>query len=139
MSAETLAILLKLAALCQIGIAVLSLFLARLLDWNADIARIPLLIREVFQIHGWFIALTLIIFGLLTWRPAVEIAGGQREFLRWFAGSIALFWVLRAIMQWTHYSREHWRGQAGRTVIHWLLFLGYGTWSAVCALAAMER
>lgn len=50
---------------------------------------------------------------------------------------IASLRTLRAIMQWTHCSREPWRGQAGRTVIHWLLFLGHGAWSVVDALPAM--
>lgn len=137
MKTETLALLLQIAAICQLCLAVLSLFLARMLDWKADIARMPLLIREVFIIHCWFISLTLAIFGIITWRFAAEIAGGQHEFMRWFAGAVGFFWGLRSVLQWTHYSREHWRGKAGLTVIHWLLFFGYGAWSAVYLVAAM--
>ena len=128
--------LLRLAAACQLFIAILSLFLERLLGWKEDVARMSPLVREVFKIHGWFIALTLTIFSLLTWRFAAELAAGSNEFARWFAGCVALFWGLRCIMQWTHYSSSHWKGQEGRTAIHWTLFIGYGCFAVVYLLAA---
>jgi hypothetical protein len=49
---------------------------------------------------------------------------------------IAIFWGARSIMQWLHYSAEHWRGDATRTAIHWALFLGYGAISVTYAVAA---
>ena len=137
MNTDLLILALKLAAVGQLTLAILSLFLSRMLDWKDAIARMPLLIREVFQIHGWFISLTLVIFGVLTWRFAPDIAAGTHEFLRWFAASIAVFWGVRCVMQWTHYSAEHWRGKADRTAIHWIVFLSYAAFTATYLKAAL--
>ena len=137
MNIESLILALKLAALGQIILAVLGLFLARLLDWREAIAHMPLLVREVFLIHGWFISLTLMIFGALTWRFAADIAGGSHDFLRWFSGGAGIFWGLRCVMQWTHYSAEHWRGRTDRTAIHWIVFLSYAAFTATYLKAAL--
>lgn len=137
MNTELLILALKLAALGQIILAILSLFLARMLGWKDDIARMPLLIREVFQIHGWFISITLGIFGVLTWRFAHDMAAGDHDFLRWFAVSIAVFWGTRCVMQWTHYSAEHWRGKTDRIAIHWIVFLNYAAFTATYLKAAL--
>ena len=41
---------LRIAAAVQLGVAVLNLFLIRIMNWEPDLARAPLLIREVFRI-----------------------------------------------------------------------------------------
>ena len=138
MNAATLILCLKVAAFGQIIIAVLGLFIARMLDWKEAISNMPLLVREVFQIHGWFISLTLLIFGTLTWRFALDLAGGTHEFLRWFAAGVGIFWGMRCMMQWTHYSSVHWRGIADRTAIHWILFLSYAAFTVTYLKAALE-
>ena len=42
---------------------------------QADIERMSALVRDVFVIHSWFISLTLLIWGVLTWRFAPEASG----------------------------------------------------------------
>ena len=117
---------LRIAALAQFAIAAINLLLVRLMDWRADVERMPLLIREVFGVHVIFITITVAIFAVLTWRFTAEIATGGTPLAIWLAGAIGIFWTTRSIMQWTHYSRCHWRGDRTRTALHWLLFLGYG-------------
>lgn len=129
---------LRIAAAVQLGVAVLNLFLVRIMKWEPDLARTPLLIREVFRIHVHFISITLVIFGVLTWRFAGDLARGANPLGIWLAIGIALFWGARSIMQWLHYSAEHWRGDAIRTAIHWALFLGYGAIATTYAAAALE-
>jgi len=137
MNDTVLIILLRAAAAGHIAVALLSTQLTRLLHWEEDIARMSLLVREVFKIHGWFIALTLMLFGILTWRFAPVMAAGGNEVAAWLAGGIAVFWGVRVVMQWTHYSRGHWRGKLRETAVHWTLTVVYSAWSclyAVCAL-----
>ena len=136
---DHLEVLLRTAALTQLGVAFLNLALIRIMNWAPDLARAPLLIREVFQIHVHFISITLGIFGVLTWRFAGEIASAATPLAVWLAISIAIFWGVRSIMQWLHYSPAHWRGNPARTAIHWALFLGYGALSAVYLFAAGGR
>ena len=127
---------LRIAALVQLGVAVLNLFLIRIMKWEPDLARAPLLIREVFHIHVHFISITLVIFGLLTWRFAGDLARGANPLGVWLAVGIAIFWGARSVMQWLHYSPRHWRGNSTRTAIHWALFLGYGAIAITYAAAA---
>jgi hypothetical protein len=127
---------LQIAAIAQLGIAILNLFLVRLLDWRGEVAKMPLLLREVFHVHMWFISITLLIFGAITLRFAPEMASGALELGRWLAGGVGLFWGVRALLQMTYYSSSHWRGQPGRTVAHVMLLLVYGGFAAAYLRAA---
>lgn len=133
---KNLELLLRLAALAQLGVALLNLSLIRIMKWRKDLNAAPLLIREVFQIHVYFISITLTIFGALTWRFAGEIATAAHPICAWLAIGIGVFWAIRSLMQWTHYSAVHWRGNPLRTAIHWMLFLGYGSFAALYLTAA---
>ena len=53
---------LRAAAIAQFTVAILNLFLIRIMKWKPDLDRAPLLIREVFHIHVIFISITLSIF-----------------------------------------------------------------------------
>lgn len=130
--------LLRLAAAGQLFIAILGPMIPRLLDWREPIARMPLLVREVFHVHTFFIGLTCAIFGTLTWVFAADIATAAHPMLRWFAFSLGLFWGIRCVMQWAFYSTSHWRGLLPQTVAHWTLFLGYGGFTAAYLLAAFR-
>jgi hypothetical protein len=136
MKLVTLELFLRLAALAQLGVVVLNLFLVRLMNWRRDLEAMPLLIREVFQIHIYFISITLAIFGVLTWRFAGEIATAAHPLCVWLALGIGVFWAIRSVMQWSHYSTVHRRGNRLRTLIHWMFFLGYGGFAAVYFTAA---
>jgi hypothetical protein len=123
--------LLQFAAALQLAIAVLNLFLVPLLNWREDLARMPLLLREVFQVHAWFISITLAIFVAITWRFASEMAGGANPVCQWLAAGIGAFWAIRAVLQMAYYSSTHWRGQSGRTLAHIGLLIVYGGFAAV--------
>jgi hypothetical protein len=130
---------LRAAALVQIGVAILNLSLIRIMKWKPDLERMPLLIREVFRIHCYFISVTLAIFGILTWRFTREMASAASALSVWLATAIGAFWLIRSAMQWVYYSPTHWRGDSARTVIHFLLFFGYGALATVYFIAAFWR
>lgn len=132
-------LLLRFVALLQLGLAVLSLFLPRILDWKPEMDRMSRLVRDVFEIHSWFIALTLVIWGVLTWRFAPEMAHASTALTRWLCAAIGIFWGIRSVLQWTHYDPSHWRGIASRTIIHWTLFFGYAAWATVYFMAVFGK
>ena len=131
-----LAMMLQTAAALQLCVAMLNLFLVPLLKWKEDLARAPVLLREVFQVHAWFISITLAIFGLITWRFAANLAAHTNAIGAWLAGGIGIFWAIRTVLQVTYYSSSHWRGQLGRTVIHIALLFMYGGMAAIYLYAA---
>jgi hypothetical protein len=132
-------LLLRTVAIAQFAIAILNLFLIRIMNWKPDLERGPRLIREVFHVHCIFISITLSIFAVLTWRFAGDIASRSNSLAMWLGAAIGLFWLARSIMQWSHYSATHWRGRPGRIAIHWTLFLGYGAFAAVYFTAVFWR
>ncbi len=136
--AHRLSWVLQVVAFCQIGIAILNIFLVRILRWQEELARADLLLREVFHIHAWFISISLAIFGVMTWRFAGEMASGADPVLRWLAGAIGIFWTTRAVLQVTYYSRSHWRGNARRTLIHFLLLITYSGFAVAYFLSALR-
>ena len=127
---------LRIVAVAQIALAALSLCLARIMNWKPDIERMSPLVRDVFVIHSWFISLTLVIWGVLTWRFAAEMAHAPTELTRWLCAAIGIFWGIRSVLQWTHYDSSHWRGIPSRTLAHWTLFFGYAAWATVYFMAA---
>ena len=136
--ANTLLICLRVAAVAQLAIAVLNVALPRLMRWTEDLARLPLLIREVFYVHVWFISVTLAIFGVMTLRFAGEIAAVTNPVCQWLAGAIGLFWGIRTVLQVTYYSGSHWRGRPVRTALHIALLATYGGLTLVYFLAAFR-
>src|SRR5258705_1813700 len=100
-------LLLRAMGTLQIAIALLNLFLVRLLDWRAELERVPLLLQEVFQVHAWFISVTLTIFGMITWQFAGELAANSDPIGRWLTAGIAGFWTLRTVLQVVYYSSCH--------------------------------
>jgi hypothetical protein len=136
---EILKICLILAATGQLSVAILNLSLVRIMGWKEDLARLPLLIREVFNIHVLFISVTLTIFAALTFRFAVEMSTGSAPIYRWVACSIGLFWAIRGVLQVTHYSSSHWRGIPSRTAVHFILLTVYPSFAAVYFAAALMK
>jgi hypothetical protein len=118
--------LLQIAAAGQLAIAILNLFLVPLMGWREEVRAMPLLLREVFQVHAWFISVTLVIFAAMTFRFGVEMARGDVPVYRWLAGAVGCFWAFRTVLQVGYYSSRHWRGNGSRTVIHVTLLFLYG-------------
>ncbi len=117
---------LKFCAVIQMGIAILNLFLVRIMNWKEDLNRLPLLIREVFHVHSWFISLILTLFAVMTWRFGAEMARGTNPACTWLAGGIGIFWLFRAFLQIGYYSSSHWKGRVDRTLIHIACLIVYG-------------
>ena len=129
---------LYIAAAAQLAVAVLNLFLVRIMKWEESVARMPQLVREVFHVHAWFITITLVIFGVVTIRFAGELAAGPNDLGRWLAAGIGIFWLIRWLMQFFYYDSGHWRGKRAETIVHIALIFLYGSLAGVYLLAAFQ-
>ena len=127
---------LEVAAVAQLGVAALNLGLVRLLQWRNPLRQLPLLMREVFQVHVWFISLTLAAFGGMTLRFAGPMAAREDPAAIWLAAIIAIFWGLRVLIQLAYYSASHWRHDTLRTMAHIVLLIIYGGMAVAYGMAA---
>ena len=58
MPVDVLRLLLLVTAVVQIVVSVINLALPRLLGWRECLAALPLLVREVFHVHLFYISVT---------------------------------------------------------------------------------
>jgi hypothetical protein len=113
----SLALHLKLAGLGLILLAFAHLAFPRRFQWREELARLSPLNRQMFQVHVFFIALVLVLFGGLSLflTEALLLPG---PLSRAVVGSFVLFWALRLYVQLFVYDRALWRGHRFNTVVH---------------------
>jgi hypothetical protein len=93
------------AGIVQVAIIAANFLLPRRLDLRANLARLPLFLRQVFLVHWLYILLVLLGFSALCFWFANDLAGGS-PLGRFLSGAIALFWLLRFFLQLFYYDSE---------------------------------
>jgi hypothetical protein len=116
--------LLRLGGIFLLGLFVLNFFVPRKFNWAEELPRLSLLNRRIFQVHAIFIALMLLLMGLLLLLLPEALLAPQ-PLARAVCGGLALFWLVRLWMQWFLYDAELWRGKRFETAMH---FTFTGLW-----------
>ena len=120
--------------LILIVLAVIHVIFPRYFDWAKNLASLSLINREMMYVHTLFVALIILLMGILcitSSKQIVETNLGKR-----LALGFAIFWFCRLLIQVFGYSSKLWRGKAFETSVHivfsllWtyfslIFFLGY--------------
>jgi len=125
---------LEIAGALLIGLGLAHSFFNRYFGWSAETARLTLFTRQVFYVHGFFIAVVLILMGALSSFYAGELLQSTK-LSRALCGGLAAFWILRALVQWFVYDPSVWRGSRFRTVAHGMFSLLWIYLAATYSLA----
>lgn len=107
---------LELVGGAMVAIALLHIGFPRLFRWREQLAGLSLINRQLMQVHTFFIALTVLLMGLLCLSSAGELVAtplGRRVSL-----GLALFWAARLAIQLFGYSSRLWRGRRLETALH---------------------
>jgi hypothetical protein len=114
-----LTLLLKIAGILLIGLSLIHAFFSRRFAWAEELPRLSLLNRQIFQVHCFFIALTVGLMGVLLfgWTDALVT---RSPLAKAIAGGLTIFWSCRLVFQWTVYDSSLWRGRRFETAMHWL-------------------
>ena len=99
-----------------IGLALLHVVFPRYFSWRTELRHLSTINREMMQVHTFFVALTVLLMGLLCLTSAPDLAGtalGRRISL-----GLAVFWFARLLTQFFGYSSVLWRGRAFETIVH---------------------
>ena len=107
------------------------------MGWRTQLARVDPLLRDIVYIHHVFIAVTVLLFGVISVCFARDLAAPEHPLTRVLAGGIGFFWLLRLLLQWVGYDRAHWRGRPGRSVAQYLLSMLFAGWAAAYLGAAL--
>ena len=128
-----LIIALRLAGIFLLGLFVLNFFIPARFNWAEELPRLSLINRRIFQVHAVFIALILLLSGLLLVLLPHELIQ-PTPLARAVVGGLAVFWGLRLWMQWFMYDSELWRGKPFETAMQ---FAFSGLWVFLTATFTM--
>ncbi len=132
-----LPLLIWLAGILHFGILLASALVPRVLDWRRELAQLDPLTRQLVWVHGAFIVLIIVGFGVVSIGLPAELAGGSR-LARAVCGFIAVFWLARLTLQYTFFSAQPYlrtpflrRGYHGLTCVFLYHVVTYGI-AALC-------
>jgi len=108
---------LRAAGVILAALVVVNLFVPSRFEWHADMAKLTLINRQIFQAHSVFLVLILALSSALLLTSADALLEPSRLSRAILLG-LTIFWGLRMVMQWFFYSAEIWRGNRFFTTMH---------------------
>src|SRR5688500_18959731 len=103
----------ELIGLILVVLAFVHAAFPKYFDWAVDLGPISLIKRRLMYVHTFFIALGVLLMGLLCSAASREIVGtllGHK-----IALGMAIFWAFRLAIQFFGYSSDLWRGKKFET------------------------
>jgi hypothetical protein len=107
------------------------------LNWRRDIQRLTPVNRQIFLVHWFYIALALVLLGLLSLLFAVPLLQPGPLPRAIFLGT-CIVWTTRLFVQWFVFDRGLWRQDPLNRAIHYLLTVIWLYLLAVNALALVR-
>jgi len=92
------------AGVGQVGVALGSLALPRILRWRADTSKLRPLTRQVFWTYAAYIWVTNLCFGVVSIVAPAHLLDGS-SLARIVTGYIALYWGARVLVQFFWFDR----------------------------------
>ena len=108
----------KIIGALLIVLSLMHIFFPKYFKWKTELNSLSLINRQMMVIHTLFIAILLLLMGLLCITSYVELTTtslGKKISL-----GLAVFWGIRLIVQFFGYSSKLWRGKRFETSMHFL-------------------
>lgn len=125
------------AGVVLMGLALAHAGFPRYFGWRRELAAVTLLTRQMHYVHTFFIALTVLLMGLLCVFESEALTA--TPFGRSIAGGLCVFWSLRLLAQFFGYSGENWKGKPFETTVHVLFVMLWAWLSFVFGTAALGQ
>jgi len=132
---EILKIALLTAGVLHLVPLVAGLTVPRVLRWGQDLNKLAPLTRQLIWIHGAFIVITVLAFGLISVTAAESMLQGTPLAIG-TAAFIGFFWFLRLLIQLFYFDARPWLTNTFRTVGYKSLTFLFAYFSAVYFLTA---
>lgn len=105
----------------MILLACCHLAFPRYFRWKKELVAISPINREMMYIHTYFIALIVLLMGLLCSFQAESL--NTTSLGKSITMGLALFWGSRLLVQFFGYSPSLWKGKTFETIVH-IVFTG---------------
>lgn len=112
----------------MIALALIHAVFPKRFDWKTELRPLSLLNRQVMYVHTLFIAVVVLLMGILCLTSPQEIV--ETNLGKKIALGLGFFWFLRLVIQFFGYSSELWRGKTFETTIH-IIFSMFWTYFSV--------
>lgn len=122
-------LLLRLTGSLLIILALIHITFPSYFKWKQDLKPLSLINREMMYVHTFFIALTVLLMGLLCLLQTEALI--TTSLGRTLNAGMSFFWLCRLIVQFFGYSASLWKGKSFETIIHILFIL---LWSGLSLL-----
>lgn len=123
---------LRIAGMLMIALALFHTLLPGRFKWKEEFAPLTLLSRQIMYVHTFFIALIVLLMGVLCAVYADELI--KPGLAMPLACGLLLFWGLRGFFQLFVFSAALWKGKTFETRVHlffsalWLYFSAVFLW-----------
>jgi hypothetical protein len=111
----------KIIGVLLILLAIVHGIFPKYFNWKKELATLSLINKELMQVHTFFIALVVIMMGVLCLCYAVELC--TTSFGKVISLGLGIFWGVRLFVQFFVYSSSLWRGKRFETLVHILFSL----------------
>jgi hypothetical protein len=102
-------------------LALVHVIFPKYFHWHTDLKSLSLINRQMMQVHTFFVALTVLLMGILCVTSYHELTCtvlGKKISL-----GFGVFWLARLIIQFFGYSSKLWKGLKFETTVHILFSL----------------
>jgi len=126
----------KIIGILLITLATTHVIFPRYFNWATELKSISLINKEMMYVHTFFLALVVLLMGILCLSSSHELAStplGKQITL-----GLGIFWVSRLIVQFFGYSTKLWKGKPFETTIHILFSILWSYISCVCFWAFLK-
>ncbi len=106
----------KIVGVLLISLSFMHLLFPKYFNWSKELKSLSLINRQMMYIHTLFIALLLLILGVICVSSADELISsslGKKITL-----GFGIFWLIRLLVQFFGYSSNLWKGKTFETSIH---------------------
>lgn len=120
---------LKTIGCCLILLALVHSIFPKQFNWKQELSSLSIINREMMYVHTFFIALLLLLMGVLCLTSSIELLNttlGKRISL-----GLGIFWIVRLYVQFFGYSSQNWKGKTFETIVHILFSIFWTYLSAI--------
>jgi hypothetical protein len=107
---------LKFIGLALVLLAIVHIIFPKYFDWKKELSSLSLVNQEMMRIHTLFIALTVLLMGILCLTSSTELI--ETHLGKKICLGLGLFWSIRLLIQFFGYSSALWKGKFFETIVH---------------------
>lgn len=113
---ETLEIQIRITGVLLVVLSLVHAIFPKYFNWKKDLKPLSLINRQMMITHTFFIALTVLLMGVLCFTSADELI--ETELGKSISLGFAIFWSIRLFIQFFGYSSALWKGKKFETIVH---------------------